>query len=597
MFNPRQKIKYFLLLLFQFLGSLLDLIAIASVGALTLYSSSQFSSDNHQGFLRKIVEALEVYFFDSSDLLVFLAIASTLLFLLKSLYSLYFSKKVLKFLSEQSVAISYELFKDFSKQSLTFVQKRSSQEVVICLNGGVNSAIMVILGSASILISEAGLLIILAVGLIFVDPILTIFAFLYFFFLTLTLQRGLSVIGIRSGRERTSSDIEASLMIQESISSFREISVADRFPYTISKFLNVRKGGSDALATSQWVGLIPKFVMEGALIFGAAMLGVYQFLKNDQVSAVASLTVFLAAGSRILPSILRIQGSLGSLQNSMGSAEYTFNLMKDLKVQDSSEVEFSSSSNLEPVSTEKFTGKITMKSVSFTYPQNRIPSLKNINLDIPAGSWLAIVGSTGAGKSTLTDMILGLIQAEHGEVKIGGIHPKEMIKLWPGKIAYVPQDVSLFNASLRENVAIKRDAAEVEDFKVWDVLEKSQLADYVRSNPEGLNAQIGERGMKLSGGQKQRLGLARALYTDPEVLILDEATSSLDAETEDAISRAINSLPGQVTLVTIAHRLSTVRNADQVVFLDKGEVIAIGSFDEVRKSVPSFDKQANLMGL
>jgi ABC-type multidrug transport system fused ATPase/permease subunit len=210
---------------------------------------------------------------------------------------------------------------------------------------------------------------------------------------------------------------------------------------------------------------------------------------------------------------------------------------------------------------------------------------------------VAIVGSSGAGKTTLVDLLLGVIEPDSGTIGISGLTPKLVVSKWPGAIAYVPQDVAISNGTVRENVALGFPARVATDELVWGAIDLAQLRTFVSELQSGLDSQVGERGARISGGQRQRLGIARALFTKPKLLVLDEATSSLDGQTEADISDAIQGLKGSVTIVMIAHRLSTVRNADLVIYLHEGKILAQGSFEDVRNSVPNFDNQAQLMGL
>jgi ABC-type multidrug transport system fused ATPase/permease subunit len=205
------------------------------------------------------------------------------------------------------------------------------------------------------------------------------------------------------------------------------------------------------------------------------------------------------------------------------------------------------------------------------------------------------VGSSGAGKSTLVDLILGLRGNDTGQIFIGGLIPGEAIKKWPGAISYVPQNVFVSDSTILTNVAFGYE--EICMDLAWEALEIAQLSEFVKSLPLGVHTPVGEGGNMISGGERQRLGIARALYTKPKLLILDEATSSLDAQTEVAISEAISKLRGDVTIIMIAHRLSSVKNADQVVYLQNGNIVAKGSFSDVKSAVPDFEQQASLMGL
>jgi ABC-type multidrug transport system fused ATPase/permease subunit len=238
-----------------------------------------------------------------------------------------------------------------------------------------------------------------------------------------------------------------------------------------------------------------------------------------------------------------------------------------------------------------------MKNVTLVYPGKMDPAISDINLRIDEGKSVAIVGTSGAGKTSLVDVLLGVLTSQTGDVEISGLSPLQTVEKWPGAISYVPQDVMISNGTIRQNVALGYPISCASDELVWKAIETAQLTEFVQSLPNQLETQVGERGTKISGGQRQRLGIARAMFTQPKLLVLDEATSSLDGQTEFDISEAIQGLKGSVTVVMVAHRLSTVRNADVVVYLNQGRISAVGSFDEVRQAVPDFDKQAALMGL
>ena len=235
--------------------------------------------------------------------------------------------------------------------------------------------------------------------------------------------------------------------------------------------------------------------------------------------------------------------------------------------------------------------------VGVCYPESQTPAIADISFEAAAGTSVALVGSTGAGKSTLADALLGVVMPQEGEVLIGGLPPTAAITQWPGGIAYVPQEVALVNGTVRDNVAIGLQSECFEDEWVWQALERAHLADFLRANRNGLDTLIGENGMRLSGGQRQRLGVARALFTRPRLLVLDEATSALDSQTEEVIARTMMDLEGSVTTITIAHRLATIRHCDLVLYLDRGKLAAWGAFDDVRAQSVDFDRQAKLLGL
>jgi ABC-type bacteriocin/lantibiotic exporter with double-glycine peptidase domain len=246
---------------------------------------------------------------------------------------------------------------------------------------------------------------------------------------------------------------------------------------------------------------------------------------------------------------------------------------------------------------ENFVPGIKITNVSLTYPENSSPSIHQVSIDIQESKIVAIVGPSGAGKTTLVDVLLGVLKPDHGEVVISGVSAIDAASKWPGAISYVPQDVLIVDGTIRHNVALGFPPTTVDNDRVLSAIEDAALGEFVKSLPNGLDTQVGESGAKLSGGQRQRLGIARALYTNPKLLVLDEATSALDGETELLVTDSIQKLKGRVTVVLIAHRLSTVRNADIVIYMQSGQVQAVGTFDEVRKQIPNFDHQAHLMGL
>ena len=216
---------------------------------------------------------------------------------------------------------------------------------------------------------------------------------------------------------------------------------------------------------------------------------------------------------------------------------------------------------------------------------------------MPEGSTLAFVGPSGAGKTTIIDILLGVLEPQMGEVLISGKKPAEASRIWPGAIAYVPQDIAIASGTIRENVALGYPREIATDELVLNALKVAGLDTFVQSLKDGIDTVVGERGTKISGGQRQRLGIARAMFTKPALLVLDEATSALDGETELQVSDAIQNLRGSTTVILIAHRLSTVRDADKVVYMADGRIVATGTFEEVRSQVPDFDRQAVLMGL
>ena len=340
---------------------------------------------------------------------------------------------------------------------------------------------------------------------------------------------------------------------------------------------------------------VSKYVLEISVVCGVLLLAIFQFLFEDTGRAVGYLALFIAAGSRIVPAILRLQQGFLQIRSSMGGAKPTLDLYNKIPKSTSTDSKGLFSTNFLH---EGFESSLEISNIDYSYPGSLDKSIKNISLKVPSGALAAIVGKSGAGKSTLADLILGVLQSTNGDIKVSNCNPIDAINRWPGAISYVPQDVVIISTSILENITLGVDVKTVEIVeRVWQTLKLAQLDDFVKKMPRGLETIVGENGAKLSGGQKQRLGIARALFTNPKFIIMDEATSSLDSETENALNAAIQNLRGSTTLIVIAHRLATVRNADIVYYLNEGKLEFSGSFDEVRNNVVDFDLQAKLLGL
>jgi ABC-type multidrug transport system fused ATPase/permease subunit len=304
------------------------------------------------------------------------------------------------------------------------------------------------------------------------------------------------------------------------------------------------------------------------------------------------VTIFIAASTRITPAVLRVQQGLIQIKANLGQAKPAVSLMEELR--SLNEVADSSKELLRDH--KDFVSKVTAVDITFHYVSGT-EVLQEINLEVKPGEFVALAGGSGAGKTTLVDVILGALEPQKGKVLISGLTPIKVFSKWPGAVSYVPQDSPIIDGTLRENLGLGYPSSLLTDEICWEVLALARLDEFIKSLPDGLDTQVGDRGTRLSGGQRQRLGIARSLVTRPKLLILDEATSALDGLTESEISESLRKLKGDVTLIVIAHRLSTVVDADRIYFLDSGEVRAVGTFDELKTISPEFRVQAELMGL
>ena len=598
--SRRDQVRLGVITLAQVATGLMDLLGVLLIGLVGALSASAVSG---APLPLRVQDGISAIGLDSTDPLtasVWLISAAGAALIAKSLLSAILARATLRFLARRQAALSAKLTVEYLSQPLLKLQEKSSQDVAFGLTVGVQAATVGILGAASTAAADLGLLVILAIGLGTVDIWVTIFAAAFFGSLAFALQKAMAGWAIRIGEESAEVDVVSYQAIQEAIASYREISVLDRRKFYAARIQRLRMRSADIGATSQFAQLIPKYVFESALILGALLLAVSQFVSKDVAAAVGVVAIFIVAGSRIMPALMRLQTTDLTIRRSAGPSERAISLARNLGPgQESSDRSSSQRELIDWRASERqdFTPTLKVSHAWLTYPGAGRPALMDVSFSAGVGSSVALVGSTGAGKSTLADIVLGVVNPDQGTVEISGLIPREAIAEWPGGISYVPQEVALITGTVRHNVAIGLPSEMVRDDLAWEALERAHLAAFLRDSRDGLDTFIGEGGMRLSGGQRQRLGVARALYSQPRLLVLDEATSALDSETEALIAQTLRDLAGSVTTVTIAHRLATVRHCDIVIYLEEGRVVSQGTFEEVRKAAPAFDRQARLLGL
>ncbi|MCB0918869.1 MAG: ABC transporter ATP-binding protein [Actinobacteria bacterium] len=477
------------------------------------------------------------------------------------------------------------------------LSRNSSQWTLLALTNGMTAATITIPSSIAVMITESVTLVLLAAVLVLVDPIVTLIAFAYFILIALALHRWLGRTALNAGRAATNADIASHDLVRDALGTHRETSTLGRTEDYGRRITAIRTRACERRATLFTNAALPRYAMEVALIMGGVLVAGTLLLTTSPQETLGTLILFVIAGSRMMPSFMRLVASALQAQSARAAAATALELLENLPFPSAQNRQESARIPDDLGRAVGAPGDIRFDSVSYAYPGGSGRALHQVSFNIRSGDFVAVVGSSGAGKTTLVDVMLGLLSPDSGSVKIGNYSPANHTALWPGRLAYVPQDVYLVPGSIRENVALAIDPAKVDDQAVRRALELAQLDRFLMQQRDGLDTIVGENGVRLSGGQRQRVGLARALYSRPTVLILDEATSSLDAQTEDDVATAIRSLGAQMTRVTVAHRLATVQRADHVICLDRGRMVAQGSFSEVRAQFPEFAEQARLLGL
>ena len=591
--NKADRFKIYLVAAFQVVLGLLDLAGVLFIGILSSLAINGQTANVEGSRTRLFLSILNIEESTFKVQAFVLMLGASFLLIGRTILSVIFTRKMLRFLSLRGAQISTKLMSHILSKPLLEIQTKTSQQLLYSVTSGVEVLIFGVLAAAVNIVSDISLLVVITTGLFLVEPLIAVAIIALFIILGLVLYLLMSVKARELGSRNSELNIRSNEKIIESLSSFREISVKNRQSQYSWEIGQIRIKLARTMADINFMPYVSKYVIESGLVLASLTVASIAFVLSDAVKAVTILSIFLAAGMRIAPAALRAQQSSLVIRNSLGTASQTLDLLDEITdlimpLPNFQDLDFRHVG---------FIPEVSLENIGLRYPSAENLALNSCNLVIPSGSSVAIVGPTGAGKTSLIDVILGIIEPTAGLVCVSSVSVKNAISKWPGSIGYVPQDIVIIGGTLRDNVILGYASNKIDDSDVLEALDLAQLKEFTLSLPHGLDTVVGEKGSQLSGGQRQRLGIARAMFTKPKLLVLDEATSALDGETEASISAAIDSLHGKTTVITIAHRLSTVRNSDQVVYIDKGEIVALGTFNEVRSKVPDFDNQAKLMGL
>lgn len=591
-YNKRDKEKLFLVAISQVFLAFLDLLGVALlgvIGALSVYGIQSKSPGNR---INQVLEFTNLNQFNFQQQVAILGGIAAFVLVFKTIVSVFLVRKTLLFVSRRGALISSKLIRDLFSKSAIDLNKHSNQEILYSTTVGVENLTSRVIGSALMIFSDLVLLLVLFVGLLFVNTSISLSIFLIFSLVVIALNKYMKSSTYKLGIDEARLGVSSNENIIEALNSYRELMVKNRRSFYVEKITGLRLDLAVVTAKKNFMPNLSKYAFEIALIIASFLIAGIQFALYNSSQAIASLAIFLAASTRIAPAILRIQQSTIYLRLGLGTVEKTLDLIDFARSGDHDKL-ISTAKSFEH---RDFEASVDIQDLNFRYEKNGKFEIQNLNLKIVPGSQIAITGSSGAGKTTLVDLILGVFSNDYDSVKISGLTPLSAFARWPGAVAYVPQNINIMNATIRENISQGYESDPADEERIWNSLRVAHLDEFVKSLPRGLDTQVGEFGNQLSGGQRQRLGIARALFTSPKLLILDEATSALDGVTESLISQTIRDLKGKCTVILIAHRLSSVMNADKVVFMDNGKITAEGTFSEVRKLSPDFEKQVKLIG-
>jgi ABC-type bacteriocin/lantibiotic exporter with double-glycine peptidase domain len=556
--------KLWLASIVQVLLNLLDLVGVALLGAIGALSVAGVSGRTSPG-VERMLQTLGLGEYSFIVQISILGIVASSLFVIKAVASIAILRRINAFLSNQAGLITGRLIEDLLHRPLSYLNSNSIQSNLYSTTIGIEKMLIGILGSALGVLSDGVLLVLLSVMIAIVDPLLALTTIFFFGGVIAYLYLTLNKKARNLGKLQAELSINNNQLIISALSTYRENLVGDRTKFYANLIGKQTRQVSLNAAELTFMPNISKYILETSIVVGSLIVSAIQFSLYDSIKAVGILSIYLAASSRIVPAMLRLQQGFLSIQSSSSAAGPTLALISNLST-DEAFIKF------DTISIEEFDPSIVIQNLSMRYKDDSPFVLKNVNLKINAGQVIGILGDSGSGKSTLIDLLLGVEEPTIGHVTISGVSPREAFQRWPGQIGYVPQEVFIFEGTLRENVCLGYEYSHFADEEVLTALALAQLSFPGMAISELLKMKISDRGSNLSGGQRQRIGIARAMITNPKLLVLDEPTSALDSITEAEVISGLLGLRGKCTILFISHKKAIFEHTDQIIEIENGGV-------------------------
>ena len=590
--TPQERLKWYLLTGLRSLLSILDLAGILAIGFVVTSTAIFLTQGSSPG------RVLEFAGFQipavTAQTLPVVAGAILAIFLAKAFFSILITKKAAYFVATIEARAAKTIGERVFGGDLAQARLRSREEMSYAIQFGSPAAFNYLLNYTSTVIAEGSLFILICLGFLLVDPWATLAAVTYFALIALVIQYFVGTLMAKAGSKAAEATIEANGAVADLISVFRELSVLGLKHKYIDRIYQSRVSAADSAATQTYLNGMPRYIVEAALLVGVAVFILVQALTGDIVSSAATVGVFLSGGFRLTAAMLPLQAALLSIKGYLPVAAKAHEILFDkfptlakLKAATSKQIRHDSDRGANPL-------RVVFDAVSFQYEGAGDSAIKDLSISIEAGQQIAFIGPSGAGKSTLADLMCGVLSPSTGNISVTQLS-KEFDPHSEISVSYVPQKPGLVSGSVAQNIGLGVDQNYIDETQVWEALESAHLTDVILALPAGIHTDLGKYQDGLSGGQIQRLGLARALYNKPGLLVMDEATSALDAESESEIAKALDHMRGKVTVVLIAHRLNTVQHADKVFLIEEGQLRDQGTFQELIKRNPSIDRLVQLM--
>ncbi len=541
-------------------------VSLLSVSVLTPFIQAVMSPEEllENDLIKMIYDMLSLS--DTNQLVTLLAVLIMLVYIGKNAFVIFMNNMQYRFSYYGKREMQNKLMKYYISREYTFFLKNNSANLLQDIYFDPEMFYAAVLNMLQ-LASEVCVSGLLLLYLLWKDPLITCGVAVAMILLVFLFMKKLRRILSRFGEERRKYNAGVLQCMQEAFGGIKEIKIANREPYFEQEFCRQNGIYTHVIKQNAFLSSIPKPVMEAVCIAGlmGAIIVRINLTDVDSTQFVETLAVFAASAFCLLPSANKMSEYLGSIIHNgvvLHKIGDQYAAIKDM------DIVIKKEKNYKPISLEK---EICVEHMTFQYPDTESPVLKDVNVTIPKNASAAFIGPSGAGKTTIVDLILGVLKPDRGAITADGVNISESYRGWHDKIGYIPQTIFMLDDTIRNNIAFGQ-GDDIDEAQIWEALKKAQLDTFVAGLEHGLDTMIGEGGVRISGGQRQRIGIARALYRNPEVLVLDEATSALDTETEAAVMEAIDHLQGKMTMLIIAHRLTTIRNCNIVYKVENGTV-------------------------
>lgn len=559
-FDRKQKIQLVILGIMIFIGGLLETLGVgAMMPVITALITPDFLMEyiEKYEFLQKICDALHI---DSvSKLAITLLLALMIIYVVKNLFILFMTYKQNSFIDQNRNRMISRVLGEFLNRPYEQYLGADIPTVFRITDSDIPHTFSLILAVLQ-LASETVVACLIFIMMLVMDAAMTLFVVALFGIMTLFIVKVFKPRLNRIGAQNQTIQSRIAKWRIQAIYGLKDVKVLNREEFFIRNYYESGKVGANVATSYAVMNNIPRLMIETVFIVGVlGFIAIYIRGGGDMSAMANTLVAFGVAAIRVLPSVNRINTYITQISYTQPSLDFVYqNLQEGMKT-DAMLAERKANARKDKLKLEH---QIELNHISFHYPDTDKNIFTDAHMAVPKGKSVGIIGTSGAGKSTIVDILLGLLHAQEGEITCDGVDIFKNYESWLAQIGYIPQSIYLIDESIRNNIAFGIDEDKIDEKRIWEVLDEAQLKEFVEELPQGLDTTIGDRGVRLSGGQRQRIGIARALYHDPEILVFDEATSALDNDTEAAVMDAVNSFHGKKTMVIIAHRLNTIEKCD-----------------------------------